>query len=107
MKNGRRGPDFERQVFADLAARGALCVRSAGSRGIADVVAFWPSGPAWLVQAKINGKMKAVDARTLGRTARAFSVVPVKASRPKRGKILYERYHSYASTGFQWSELEP
>lgn len=101
------GATFERAILADLAARGALCVRSAGSRGIADVVAFWPIGPAWIVQAKINGKMKRVDARALGRAAHTYSVVPVKASRPKRGVIKYERFHSYAAAGFQWSELEP
>ena len=107
MTNYSKGANFERSICADLTQRGALCVRAAGSHGIADVIAIWPNGPAWLIQAKTNGKMSGADMRELGRTAHAYGMVPVKASRPKRGKLLYERYHSFANSGYQWSELTP
>jgi len=106
MTNYRRGADFERTVQDDLEKRGYLAFRVAGSKGVADVVAFPPfPGPPWLVQAKTNGKMSPAERKALSRAAHSYRAVPIKASRPKRGAILYERYHGFASAGYQWSEI--
>ena len=62
MTNYSRGANFERAICAHLSTCGAFCVRAAGSHGIADVIAVWPTGPTWLIQAKTNGKMSGADA---------------------------------------------
>ncbi len=108
MTNYSRGADFERAVQDDLESRGCLAFRVAGSHGCADIVAFPPEGgPAWLVQCKTNGKISPAERGELGRKAHRFRLIPIKASRPKRGTILYERYHTFASAGYQWSEVTP
>ncbi|MEN6560883.1 MAG: hypothetical protein ABFD52_08930 [Acidobacteriota bacterium] len=99
----RRGADFERAVCAYLAGKGALCIRSAGSHGIVDIIALWPAGRAWLVQAKSNGRMDPAERRALAAAAHRYSSVPIKASRPKRGVILCERY--YPTSGI-FGEIE-
>jgi len=104
----RRGADFERTVQDDLEKRGYLAFRVAGSKGVADVIAFPPfPGPPWLVQAKTNGRMSPAERKALSRAGHSYRAVPVKASRPKRGTVLYERYHGFASAGYQWSEISP
>jgi len=88
-------------------SRGYEAVRAAGSHGVADVVAFKDGQPPLFVQCKTNGKMGREEVRKLREAARRGGAVPVKASRPSRGVIRYERHHSYADAGYQWSELEP
>ncbi len=50
--SGRRGAEYERRWSHFFEALGAACVRSAGSKGPADVVVLWPDGATWLVQVK-------------------------------------------------------
>lgn len=78
--NYQRGADFERKVRDHLMFDLDACyvVRSAGSRGIADLVAFFPSTEAieydsapiyvpqvWLVQVKRDGKITPEDLELL------------------------------------------
>jgi len=108
MSQYARGANFERLVKKDLEDHGYLAFRVAGSKGVADIIAFPPApGPAWLVQAKTNGKMSRAEVSALHQKAHKYRLVPIKASRPKRGKILYQRHHAYGDAGYQWSEVLP
>jgi Holliday junction resolvase len=105
MSNYRKGANFERTVCGCLSVKGALCIRAAGSHGVADVIAIWPDGPAWLVQVKTNGEMSPAERKALGQVAHKYRMVPIKASRPERGVIRFERYHRFGQAGYQWSEV--
>jgi Holliday junction resolvase len=109
MTNYRKGADFERTVKADLMLRGYLVIRAAGSHGIMDLVAFRPprapykTGEVWFVQCKTNGKMSPAERREFYETAARFGAWAVRASRPKRGGILYERL--FVRGGECWVEI--
>ena len=109
MTNYRKGADFERTVKADLEARGYLVIRAAGSHGIMDLVAFRPpraphaTGETWLVQCKIHGTISPADRKELYETAAKWGAWAVRASRPKRGAILYERL--FVRGGECWVEI--
>ena len=105
MSHYSRGASFERAVAADLTKRGYVTTRAAGSHGIADVVALKDGQSPLLVQCKTNGKMSAAEIRALRQAAHKAGAIPIKASRPRRGVILYERHHSYANAGYVWGEV--
>jgi len=96
MSNYRRGADFERTVQDDLEDKGYLVIRAAGSHGIMDLVAFTLRerfAPPLFIQCKTNGKMSPKERRDLWEVAHICGAVPIKASRPKRGAILFERWY--------------
>jgi len=105
MSNYARGANFERAVKKDLEGRGYLVMRSAGSHGVTDLVAFGPKYPVWFIQAKIHGTMSPADRKSLYRNAEQCVAWAVRASRPKRGEILYERLFIHGKE--QWVEVEP
>jgi Holliday junction resolvase len=89
MTNYSRGADFERKVMTDLAERGFECIRSAGSHGAVDVMAF-KTGEHWAVQCKINGRISPAERKKLLAFAHIGSMKAIKAWRPKRGEIRYD-----------------
>ena len=109
MTNYARGATFERTVKADLMLRGYLVIRAAGSHGIMDLVAFRPprvpyvTGEIWFIQAKIHGKMSPAERRELYETAAKWGAWAVRASRPKRGTVLYERLFTHGKE--RWMEI--
>jgi Holliday junction resolvase len=109
MTNYRKGADFERTVKADLMLRGYLVIRAAGSHGIMDLVAFRPprkpyaTGETWFIQCKTNGTMSPAERRGLYKAAESCGAWAVRASRPKRGAILYERL--FVRGGECWVEI--
>jgi len=102
LTNYARGANFERQVKRDLEGRGYLVIRAAGSHGIMDLVAFkarWTDeGAIWFIQAKLNGKLSPAERKELFESALSRNAWAVIVSRPKRGKILYERLFIYGKT---------
>lgn len=61
-----RGRAFEYRVRDKLLALGAEAViRSAGSKGPADIVAFWLHGRPWFVQAKLDGRLGKTERETM------------------------------------------
>ena len=74
-----------------------------------DLVAFQPprkpyaTGVTWFIQAKIHGTMSPADRRELYETAAKWGAWAVRASRPKRGAILYERLFTHGKE--QWVEI--
>ena len=103
MTNYARGANFERDVKRDLEGKGYLVIRSAGSHGAVDLVAFGPKYPVWFIQAKIHGTMSPAERRELYRFATECGAWAVRASRPKRGEILYERMFTHGKE--QWVEI--
>lgn len=92
MTNYSRGADFERKVRDVLISQGALAViRSAGSRGILDLVAWMSNGDVLFIQCKLNGKISKADKDTLRDMAETVGAKAVVASRPRRGKIQMQR----------------
>jgi Holliday junction resolvase len=109
MTNYSKGANFERQIKAELELKGYLVIRAAGSHGIVDLVAFRPprkpyaTGETWFVQCKIHGTMSPSERRELYETAARWGAWAVRASRPKRGEILYERLFTHGKE--QWVEV--
>lgn len=89
-----RGADFERKVRDELMHdhEAAYVVRSAGSRGIVDLVAFfqasdfeddreqtWAVPSVWLIQCKRDGKLTAEDHELLMSLAAETGCTPILA----------------------------
>lgn len=91
-----QGAAFERSVKAKLEREGALyVVRSAGSKGVADLVAFqspvYRSYPeVWLVQVKRGGSLPKREARKLLEVAKATGATAMLAFKDKN-RISIER----------------
>jgi Holliday junction resolvase len=60
----RKGAQFERALAMQLRQAGAYVVRSAGSKGPADLVA-WHGGRRALIQAKVGGGASRLEAQRL------------------------------------------
>ena len=109
MTNYRRGADFERAVKAHLEGHGYLVVRTAGSHGVMDLIAYPQNvekgNRPWFVQCKTNGRMDPKERGDLWTAARRAGAIAVKASRPKRGAILFERYFPLGNVS--WGGIEP
>lgn len=87
--NYRRGADFERKVrdyFID-SWNAALVVRSAGSKTVVDLVAFFNDGRSpCLVQVKRTGRMTQAAKAQFKVLARSIGALPVVASGEKIGR---------------------
>lgn len=81
------GMAFERAVRKDLEGRGYFVVRSAGSRGPADLVAM-RKGIVLLVQCKLAGKLKMREYIRLIRVAEMTSCAIVLATKNKKSKKI-------------------
>lgn len=87
----RRGADFERAVRDLCIKMGAVVViRSAGSKGLLDLVAWMPSGETWFVQCKLTGKISKADRNDLRDIADIVGAQAVIAHKPGRGQIVLE-----------------
>ncbi|QCB93318.1 restriction endonuclease [Cellulomonas shaoxiangyii] len=76
------GADFEREVIHHLRAEGYETVRSAGSKGKADVLA-WKAGEFLVIQAKRGGTCPPAERREVIRLASLIADgIPLVASRP-------------------------
>lgn len=95
----RRGDYFERQTARDLALHGWLVVRVAGSGSGSqdsplegtgtDLLAITASHPPLLISCKLGGRIPPDERQALAATAKRYGAVPVVASRPKNGVVLY------------------
>lgn len=106
--NYQRGRAFEYRARDAMYRRGAVFVmRAAQSKGIADLVALWPTGAfpvtvspyllkPWLVQCKTGtARMKPAEIDVLKETARACGAVPVLAEPgPKNRGVKFTNLYS-------------
>lgn len=84
MNRYRKGADFERALAAALRSRGIWVIRSAGSKGPADLVA-WHGGRKALIQCKAGGNASPLEVQALRAAARALGGTAWVVSRTPRG----------------------
>lgn len=92
MTNYARGAAFERRVVAKLEAAGWLCVRAAGSHGVADVVALrgtYNGTRVMLIECKTGGVIPPATWDELYSRAQDVKAWPVLATNEVRGGALY------------------
>lgn len=82
-----RGDYFERQTRDALKAHDWLVIRSAGSLGVADLVALRMGNTPLLVSCKLGGRIDPGERDDLELAARSAGARPVVASRPKNGRV--------------------
>src|SRR4051794_28588339 len=88
LTNRQRGDYFERQTRDALLDRGWFVSRSAGSLGVADLVALRKGRESLLVSCKISGRIGPKERAELLESADKAGAVPVVASRPRRGHVV-------------------
>lgn len=101
MTQYQRGANFERLVKKKWEENGYYVIRSAGSHGIADLVAikgftetdYWTADPVIvpaivLIQCKLTGKMSKEDETKLKDLATELGVKSVMAYKDDDGKYL-------------------
>jgi Holliday junction resolvase len=86
----RQGATFERKIMVLLADHGYVVFRSAGSHGVADVIAFKP-GEVLFVQCKTSGTISIREWNLLYAAANGIGAVPLMALRPGRGRVEFRR----------------
>lgn len=91
MSAYRKGASFERRIKKILEAKGMFVVRSAGSKGPVDLVAFNKKYDGylphlheelvypWLIQVKTLGKVRGEELGILTRLAMKYDALPVLA----------------------------
>ncbi len=78
MTKYKKGADFERRVKKLLENDGYLCVRSAGSKGAADLIAINPfNKTVLLIQCKLKGSISKKERGVLISVAKDFGCVPI------------------------------
>ena len=88
MTNYQKGAAFEREVKADLIAKGWCAVRSAGSHGEIDVLAHHKQF-ALYVQCKKDGVLPTAERKELMRLAEKHGASAILADKRERGFIAY------------------
>jgi Holliday junction resolvase len=80
----QRGAEFERQVKAHLERAGWLVVKSAGSKGLCDLVGISKTGDVTFIECKTSkGRMSPKARLDLGALAFAYFSGAVLVTRPK------------------------
>lgn len=83
----RRGADFERALKKYLESKGMFVVRSAGSKGPVDLVAF-DGHDRYFIQCKLSGKIGAAAIKALSQLAWDNDAEPVIAT-PQNFKEIW------------------
>lgn len=89
MSNRTRGDYFERQAKDALVGDGWIVVRSAGSFGIADLVALRAGRAPLLISCKLGGRIGREERRQLIEACVRADAMPIVAMRKRRGHVLF------------------
>ncbi len=92
-RNYVNGANFERKVKAELENAGYLCFRTAGSHGVADVIAV-EFGSVMLVQCKISNKISKDERAKLKALAQKYNCTGKIAYREKVGRKFMTQYET-------------
>jgi Holliday junction resolvase len=87
MTNRQRGDYFERQVVHTLRAHGWVVIRSAGSLGVADIVALRKGNTPSLVSCKLGGRIGPKERAEILDAADRAGGRAVVAMRPRNGRV--------------------
>ena len=105
MSGYSNGRAYEYKIRDHLISFGYSCIRAAGSKGKADLVALRP-GEVLLVQVKMAGLQIAPhERRGLLELARITGGVPLVAHKPDRKPITYRRLTGLGPR--DWEEWKP
>ena len=96
--NYRNGAQLERAARVVLESVGYYVIRSAGSKGAADLVALKP-GEVLLVQCKLDGKMPPAEREAFAKLADRLGVVSLIASWHKEGNAARTVRYMYRTPG--------
>jgi Holliday junction resolvase len=77
--NYNRGVRFEREVMKEWEAKGYAVLRTAGSHGAFDVIAYHPNRPVEFIQCKVLQKGSIKEAHTM--TKRFVDTPPLRPSK--------------------------
>lgn len=88
LSNRQRGDYFERQVRDTLRAHGWVVVRSAGSLGVADLVALRKGNTPTLVSCKLGGRIGPAERTAILDAADMAGARAVVAMRPRGGRVM-------------------
>lgn len=92
MSKYSKGAKFERDVIKYLEKKGMYCIRSAGSKGIADIIAFkryMNKTFVYLIQCKFgNASMSKKDKELLMNVAYKHGFIPLYIHRKKHERQL-------------------
>jgi Holliday junction resolvase len=81
-----RGANFERKVKKELETDGWFVVRSAGSKGVADLVAVNQKGVPMFVQCKLSGIITKQEVATLEEFAHKYHARAFIAEKGEKGQ---------------------
>ena len=96
----RQGADFERALIVDLERRGFFCIRAAGSRGAADIVALARGHRPLVVQAKRGASIVPAERLKLLDVAERTGAIGLLAFGARGGWSYQE-----VETGAAWNEV--
>jgi Holliday junction resolvase len=96
MTRYTRGADFERKVKKHLEAYAWSVTRSAGSHGLADLVAIAPGPVVAYVQCKRDARLSKQDRIDLVTHCLAFDCVPILAFKSEMGISYLELFEGAA-----------
>lgn len=92
MSRYSKGAKFENDVIKHLEKKGMYCIRSAGSKGIVDVIAiirYRDKTIVHMIQCKYgNATMNKQDKKELTELANKYNFIPVYAHKRKNAKHL-------------------
>ena len=80
----RKGANFERRVRKKLERMGAFVVRSAGSKGVFDLIAIFPNGVIWGVQCKTNPRIHKDERSRIINVSKHYPISPILATKVDR-----------------------
>jgi len=92
-RNYINGSKFERKVKGELEKAGYLCFRTAGSHGVADVIAV-EFGSVLLVQCKISNKISKDERTHLKALCKQYNCRGQIAYREKEGRKFITKYET-------------
>ena len=89
MTGYKRGADLEREIKKLLEACGYYVIRSAGSKGIFDLLAV-KSGVCLGIQVKCNVKLKKLEELAMIQAYKRYGIYPILASKTKGEPIVFK-----------------
>lgn len=90
-RNYVNGANFERKVKKEWESQGYLCFRTAGSHGVADIIAI-DNKVASLIQCKTSNKISPGEKAKLKATAKRYGCHACIAYREKEGRKFVTKY---------------
>ena len=81
MSNYSRGANLERKIKKRLESEGWFVVRSAGSKGLVDLVAFASGQKPVFIQVKLTGKLSKLETINLIELAERYDAMAMLSSK--------------------------